>query len=175
LKLSSRMGQGTCCYCFSLQKCSIPDLWMFATNRQLDYPGCRTKIMDTVLMLIFKIAQRACRYWFCIWRQPVPHLWMIGTIRHLGYPRCKATNRWRSIDANFQNGAETVWLSHLAITPANPSVIHNSDLFTFQLPYLRNQELLTLHWRSFYCTVHSQSVAIDNSIRNDSSLFISKM
>jgi len=61
-------------------------LWMFGTNRKLDYQGSKTKHHDTPLMLIDMIGQGACRYSVCVWRQPLAHIWMFATNRQVDYP-----------------------------------------------------------------------------------------
>jgi len=43
LTLISKMGQGGYCNVFYLSKCLIIPLWLYATYRQTDYPGCMTK------------------------------------------------------------------------------------------------------------------------------------
>jgi hypothetical protein len=62
--------------------------------------------------------------------------------------------------------------SPLPIPAANKLVMHNSDQITFQLPYLQDQQLLTLHLHSSQCTVHSQSDAIDGWIQNQLNIFV---
>ena len=144
----------------------ISDLWMFGTNRHLDYPRCKTKhcwrsidahIQDRAgsLSLSFLHLEAASTSFMdncnnCHWR----------------YPRCKAKHHWHPMDTNFQNAAVTVTLGLLRIKTTNTMVMHNSDQITVQLPYLQDQISLTLRGSSFECIFHSQSAAIDNWIRN---------
>jgi len=74
---------------------------------------------------------------------------MAATNRHLGYPRCTAKNRWRSIEAHFQNGAVIVCFNLLPRKAASILVMDSSDHVTIQLLYLQVWKSLTLHWRSF--------------------------
>jgi len=98
----------------------------------------RPKIIDTPLTLIFRMGQTVCCFCFCHSRQPIPYVWMAATNRHFGYPRCTAKNRWRSVDAHFQNGVVTLPLAILSIKAANTLVLHNSNEITFQLLYLQD-------------------------------------
>jgi len=81
----------------------------------------RPKIIDVLLTLIFRMGQEACRFLFWLYRRPMPHFWMSATNRHSDFPRCQTNKRWRSIDAHFQDGAESMSLSVLIIQAANTS------------------------------------------------------
>jgi len=45
--------------------------------------------------------------------------------------------------------------------------MHNSDQITIQLPYLQDQKLFMLRWRSVEIIVHWSSAAIDNCLHHD--------
>ena len=170
-----RMGQGLSRDCFCPSRRPIPHLWMFAINRQLDYPRCKTKNHWCSVDAHFQDRAGSVSLLFFLWRQPIPHSWMVATNRHFGYPRCKAKNYSRSIDAHFQNGAVTLSISVLPINAANMLVMNNSDQITFQWLYLQDQTLLMLHWRSFKYIVHSKSAAFDNSIFNYLNLLVATL
>jgi len=61
-----RMGQGACRCCFHHSRWLIPHVWMSATNRHLDNPGCKANIIGAQLMHIFRMAQWPCHFLFCI-------------------------------------------------------------------------------------------------------------
>jgi len=109
----------------------------------------RQKIVDALLTLIFRIGHGACCYYFWLERQPIPRLWMAAIICHLGYTRRTAKNCWCSVDAHFQNGAVTVSFTLLPRNVDSTLVMDSSDRVTFQLQYIHDQKLLTLHWCSF--------------------------
>jgi len=75
---------------------------------------------------------------------------MAATERHLGYTKCTASNRWRSFDAHFQNGAVTMSYTVLPRKAAIKLVIDSSDQVTFTLPYLQDEKWLALCWRIFW-------------------------
>jgi len=114
-------GAGSISLGFCLRTQEIPNLWMFATNRQLCYPRCKPKILDTLLMLIFKMWQWSCRCPCCLWRLPTTNC-------HSDYPRCKTKNRWHSIDVHLHDGAGSMSLLFLVIKAANTAKKDNDVL-----------------------------------------------
>lgn len=143
-----RIRQEACQYWFGFKWEPISSVWMFATNRQLDYWWCKTNSHWCSVTLIVRIGQEASWYNFCIRRQQVPYLCMFATNRCLGYPWWEANTYWHTIDTPDENGVGRVSRSPLPIPAANKLVMHNTDQITFQLPYLQDQQLLTLHLHS---------------------------
>jgi len=74
---------------------------------------------------------------------------MFAIICQLDYPRCKTTNRWRSIDAHFQNRAGSVSLSLLHIKAAYTSFMNVWIQLPCRLPKEQDQKSLTSRWLSF--------------------------
>ena len=86
---------------------------------------------------------------FCLHRQPIIRLWLFATCRTPYYPRYTTNNRWRSVDAHFQDGAGCISLSLLPIKAANNSFSTVCNVSHHILPKIHDQQSLTLHWRSF--------------------------
>ena len=74
---------------------------------------------------------------------------MSAIICQLDYPRCKTKNRWRSVDAHFQNGAESVSLSLSHIKAAYTSFMNVCIQLPLRLPKVQDQQSLTCRWLSF--------------------------
>jgi len=74
---------------------------------------------------------------------------MSAIICQLDYPRCKTNNRWRSVDAHFQNGAGSVSLSLLHIKAAYISFMNVCIQLPLELPKVHDQKSLTRRWLSF--------------------------
>jgi len=85
----------------------------------------------------------------CLYRLPNPSLWMLMIKRHLNYWRCKTKNRWRSVDAHFQDGAGSLLhsLFHIKVGITLFMTVWNQS--PHRLPTMQNQKLLMLHWGSF--------------------------
>jgi len=49
------------------------------------------------------------------------------------------------VDAHFQNGAVTIWVTLLPRRAANMLAMDSPDHVTIQLPYLQHPKSLTLH------------------------------
>jgi len=62
------------------------------------------------------------------------------------YQWLKAKNHWRSIDAHFYEGAQSVLLSSFPVKAANTLIIHRNNHIAFDLPDLQDQKSLTLCW-----------------------------
>jgi len=58
-------------------------------------------------------------------------------------------NRWRSVDADFHDGAGRVLLSVLPIKAAKNSFVTQYNLSEVWFPRTHDQKLLTLRWHSF--------------------------
>jgi len=64
-------------------------------------------------------------------------------------PSCKDKNRWRSVDAHFQNGAASVFLSLLGWNTANRSFMIVCIQLPSRLLMMQDQKSLTRCWLSF--------------------------
>jgi len=106
------------------------------------------KIVDALLTLIFRLVMGPCHFLFCPSRLPLCWLWIPASKWHSNGLTYKIKNRWRSIDAHFQNVALTLSISLLPIKAVHTLVMDNSEQIGFQLTYLPQKILLTLHWRS---------------------------
>ena len=106
------------------------------------------KIVDALLTLIFRLGMGPCHFLFCPSRLPVCWLWIPASKWHSNGLTYKIKNRWRSVDAHFQNVAFAVSISLLPIKAAHTLVMDNSEQIGFQLTYLPQIILLTLRWRS---------------------------
>jgi len=109
----------------------------------------RPKIFDAPLMPIFIKGHRACRWPFSLKRRPILWLYIGTTISLLNYPTYKTKNRWRTVDAEFQNGSGSVSLAPLPIKPANTTSMNNLNQLSCRLPMIQDWEQLTLGWLSF--------------------------
>ena len=67
------------------------------------------------------MGQGACRFLFSHYRLPIHRLCITTDKSLFNYMTYKTQNRWRSVDAHFQNGAGSVLLSLLAWKTANTS------------------------------------------------------
>jgi len=74
---------------------------------------------------------------------------MFAIICQWDYPRCKTKNRWRSVDAHFQNRARSVSLSVMHIKAAYTSFMNVWIQLPPRLPKEQDQKSLTRHWLSF--------------------------
>jgi len=108
----------------------------------------RPKIIDAPLTVIFRMGQGACCYCFCLRRRPIPHLWMFATNCQLDYARCKTKHCWRSVDAHFQDGAQSQSLLFWPLKAANTSFMDVCNQSPLRLPKMQSQKLLTLRWYS---------------------------
>jgi len=106
------------------------------------------KIVDALLTLIFRLGMGPCRFLFCPSRLPICWLSIPASKWHPNGLTYKTKNRWRSIDAHFQNVPVTVSISLLPVKAALTLLMDNSEQIGFQLTYLPQQISLTPHWRS---------------------------
>jgi len=74
---------------------------------------------------------------------------MSAISRPSDYPRFKTNNRWRSIDAHFQNGAGSVSLSLLHMNAAYTSFMNVCIQLPLRSPKMQEQKSLTRRWLSF--------------------------
>ena len=149
------------------RQCSVNNCWpSIMVNHSAMWPFLSIYIVLTVFVL-----QKAHEYWvvplkmklvvtvledvpglsliYLPMRLPSPCLWMLVIKHHSYYRRCKTKNRWRAIDAHFQDGAGSVSHSLLPIKSANTSFMTICNLSPPRLPKMHDQESLTLRWHSF--------------------------
>jgi len=74
---------------------------------------------------------------------------MFATILNGNYLTYMTKSGWHSVDAHFQNGAETVSLFVFPIKTANTLILNGRSQISAELPNLQDQKSLTLRWRSF--------------------------
>jgi len=110
--------------------------------------GATPKIVDALLTLIFRLGMGPCHFLFCPSRLPICWLWIPQSKWHPNGLTYKIKNRWRSIDAYFQNVAVTVSISLFPIKAAHILVMDKTEQIGFQLTYLQQKISLTLRWRS---------------------------
>ena len=92
---------------------------------------------------------RECHLLICLERLPTSP-WEGSAIKcHIDYPRCETKNRWRSVDADFHDGAGSMSLPLLPINAANTPFITICNQLPLRSPQMQDQKLLTLHERSF--------------------------
>jgi len=104
--------------------------------------------VDALLTLICRLGMGPCRVLFCPSRLPICSLWIPASKWHPNGLTYKIKNRWRSIDAHFQNVAVTVSIPLLPIKAAQALVMDNSEQIGFQWTYLPQNISLTLRRRS---------------------------
>jgi len=118
------------------------------------------KIVDAPLTHIFMMGQGGYCNLFCLWRPPKIPLWLTTTYWRCDFPERMTTNRWRSVDAHFHNGAGRVLQSVLPIKAAKNTFMSNDNLSEVWFPRTHDQKSLTLCWRSFChgCILKMQSL-----------------
>jgi hypothetical protein len=80
-----------------------------------------TKIVDSLLTLIFMKGHGGYCTVFCLERKPKIPLWLTTTYRRCDFPGRMAKNRWCSVDAHFHDGAGRVLLTVLPTKAARNS------------------------------------------------------
>jgi len=80
---------------------------------------------------------------------PTHRLCVFTTKSRFYSPTDRTKNRWRSVDAHFQDGAGSVFLTLLPIKHANTLIMCIHYQVAFLLPDLHDQQSMTLQWRSF--------------------------
>ena len=95
------------------------------------------KLVDAWLTPIFTMGQGANHYLFSQQRRPIHWLCTVTTKSHLNYLTYKTKNHWCSIDAHFQNGAASMWLSLLRIKPANTTFVNGHTRLPHQVPWYK--------------------------------------
>jgi len=83
-------------------------LWSFATLITQD---AKSKIVVARLTIIVKMGQEARSFRFCLERQPIQWLYITMTNSRWYYLTYMTKNHWRSVDAHFQDRAESMSLS----------------------------------------------------------------
>jgi hypothetical protein len=121
----------------------------------LQWPQCtlidhnaQAKISDGPLTLIFMIGHGACRFLFGLSRWAILSVCIWKAMSLINYQIYKTKNRWCSVDAQFENWAESIWRSLLNITAACTSFINICDQLQCRVTMLQNQTLLTHHWHT---------------------------
>jgi len=129
-------------------------------------PDAWLKLVDARLTLIFMMGQGGYCYLFCLSRQPKILLWLSTTYRRCDFPGHMTKNRWRSVDAHFDDGAGRVLLSVLPIKTAKNSFVTDYNLSEVLFPRTHDQKSLTLSWCSFClgCIHNMQSSILAQSI-----------
>ena len=107
------------------------------------------KIVDAPWTLISRMGQWQCSILFCQGRLSLSWLWIAATRSHFNYLTYKTKNRWRSVDAHFQDGAGSLILSFLTWKAANTSFMNGCNQSPLRLPKMRSEKSLTLCWCSF--------------------------
>jgi len=145
LTLILTMGQGGYCNLFSLSRNPKITVWLTATSRWWDFPGCMIKIIDTLLTLIFKMKWGVCRYYFGYKRRPILGICITTTESILNNKTYMTYNYWRSVDAHFAMALFTI---------CNYLIWHSPSFTLFWLPFWRFHLLsswslrcsLLIHW-----------------------------
>jgi len=106
-------------------------------------------IVNSPLTLVFRMGQWQCHLLFCQVRIPVRWLWIAATRSLFDYCTYTTINRWRAIDAYFQNGATSMLLLFLTWKTANTWFRNVCNQSPLRLPEMYRQKLLTLCWRTF--------------------------
>jgi len=97
---------------------------------------------------VFRMGKWLCRILLSLQRLQIGRLSTTANKWISKYLTYKTKNGWRSVDADFQNWAETIHLPLLPIQAANTATILNYYQMTFQLPDLQDQNSLRLCWHS---------------------------
>jgi len=97
---------------------------------------------------VFRMEKWQCHILFCVQRLPIGRLCITANKSIANYLTYQTKNHWRSVNAHFHNGAETVHLPLLPRKSTNTRIILNYYQMTFQWPDLQDQTSLTLHWCS---------------------------
>jgi len=127
----SRWGRMCFCCSFAYKRSQwfVYNCWQAVAPNNTQDTG--PTIVDTPLTLIFKLRQGGYSKLFCPNRRPMIALGLTATNRWCDYPGRRTNNRWRSIDANFQDKVESMSLWFLAIKAANTSIMYNQTKLIF--------------------------------------------
>jgi len=113
-------------------------------------------ILGTPMTLIVRMGQYVVYEWlqpnvtlFCEGRLPSHRLWIAVTSWLFDYRTYMTKNRWRCVEAHFQDGAGSLILLFLIWQACNTSCINGCNQSAFRLPKMHSQRSLTLCWRSF--------------------------
>jgi len=72
----------------------------------------------------------------------------ITNVSRFNYLSWMVTNRRRSIDAHFHDGAGSVLVSRCSTQEANTMITYSNDQIALEIPDLQDQVSMTLCWRS---------------------------
>jgi len=100
-------------------------------------------------MFNFEMGLSFFRFLFVLWRRLILCLWLCVTCRPPDYPIYVTSNRWRSVDAHFQDGVGIIGLSIFPIDVVKTSFLTVWNLSPTRLPRICDQQLLTLRWPLF--------------------------
>jgi hypothetical protein len=145
-------------------------------------PDATLKIIDALLLLIFRQGLWPCRFLLCSLWLPIRWLWGNAITQSLDYTRCNSQNRWHSVgtlltlcwisvDALLMLSWRSVdalltlcWCSFwgvavwthtiLPIKAANTSIMVKSLSTALAVYKMQHAKLLTLCWRSFADSGH---------------------
>jgi len=171
-----RWGRERVAFCVAYRECQHIDYVYSLPSRVFITRHMGPKIVDAPLTLIFKMGQGACFLLFCLQRTPILWLCVFTTRSRFYYPTYRTKNRWRSVDAHFQDGARSVLRSFFPIRDAKTSIVYIHYQNAFLLPDLQHQKSLTLCWCSF-CHGHIHNISwfhlAENIINNVLTPFLS--
>jgi len=108
----------------------------------------RSKTVDAVLTLTFRIWLLPCRLLFCPQRLPILRLGITASKSVSDALTYHRKYRWHSIDTRYQNVAVTAPRSLLPAQAACLLNMNSREQITFRLSCLHIQKSFTLHWRS---------------------------
>jgi len=135
--------------CFGWKGCHYLIYKLLPHSNTLIGQDAKPKIVDAPLTFIFIMQQGVWRYRLCPWRWPILHLWMFTTNQQSHYPKRKTKNRWRSINAQFQEGAGSAARLLLPPKAANTWLRDVCNQSPVGLPKMQDHKCLTLCWRWF--------------------------
>ena len=134
--------------------CQWVDYEYFWPDQSLITIFTRPTIVDAPLTLTFRIGQWPCRCVFSLQRLAIH--WLCESVTKLSsnYIPYMTKNRWRSVDAHFQNGAASMSFCSLPIRlPICWLYEPATELISNDLTYMTR-----IHWRSV--DAHSQNWAV---------------
>jgi len=109
----------------------------------------RLTIVDTQLMLIFKMGQQAFHLQVYLSRHPIIRLWQFPTCRPPDYPWYTTNNCWCSVDNHIHDGVGRILQSVLPIKADKNYFMTVSNLLAMWLPRMHDHKSLMACWHSF--------------------------
>jgi len=146
-------------HCFTMKRTPLLHIWIIATKQCLDYPRCKTKIVDAQLTLMFLMGQHQGHALVCLRNTAItPYMnhCLEATQRLHKMQRQKLlTLHWRLFSG---------WgREHVAfVLPVKDAKISSMDVCNQsprRLPMMQIQKLLSLRWHLF-SELASNSVTI---------------